>query len=161
MPKLPRTWVRGSANILDTRDFNLYVVTTVQPGQTVERIHLSYRIMGRWSESEILELFDAYYVGIQVISSAVVLPDNDAYVNRNSQKWLWWEGAHYNATPYTGSPGQVLLTYPRDGSVRDIRAKRLNSTQQTQSVVFSFARSGGPVLTDQRVNANASVLLLG
>lgn len=161
MPKLPRTWVRGSANILDTRDFNLFLITTIQPGQTVERIHLSYRIMGRWSESEILELFDAYYVGIQVVSSTVVLPDNDAYANRSSDKWLWWEGAHYVATPYTGSPGQVLLTYPRDGAVRDIRAKRLNSTQQTQSVVFSFARSGGPVLTDQRVNANASVLLLG
>src|SRR5690554_7789458 len=43
-----------------------------------------------------------------------------------------------SATPYTGSPGQVLLTYPRDGAVRDIRAKRLNNTEQTQSVVFSF-----------------------
>ena len=161
MPKLPRTWVRGSANILDTRDFNLFLVAAVQPGQTVERIHLSYRIMGEASESRVLDYFDAYYVGIQVISSTVVLPDNDAYVNRNSQKWLWWEGAHFDAVPFIGSPGAVLLTYPRDGSVRDIRAKRLNATEQTQSVVFSFARSGGSVLDNQRVNANASVLLLG
>src|SRR5690554_7494145 len=63
--------------------------------------------MGRWSESEVLGLFDAYYVGIQVVSSTVVLPDNDAYANRSSDKWLWWEGAHFDATPYTGSPGQV------------------------------------------------------
>lgn len=161
MPKLPRTWVRNSVNILDTRDFNLFLVTAVQPGQTVERIHLSYRIMGDASESQVLGLFDAYYVGIQVISSTVVLPDNDAWANRNSQKWLWWEGAHFDMTPYIGSPGQVLLTYPRDGSVRDIRAKRLNATEQTQSVVFSFARSGGSALDDQAVNVNASVLLLG
>lgn len=161
MPKLPREWKRGSANILDTRDFNLFVVTGISPGQTVERIHLSYRIMGRWSESAILDIFDAYYVGVQVASAIAVIPAQDAWDDRSSDKWLWWEGAHYIPVHGVGTPGQTHLTYPRDGSVRDIKAKRLNDSEEDQAVVFSFARSGGSALTDQRVNANMSVLTLG
>jgi hypothetical protein len=161
VPKLPRTWIRRSVNILATRDGNLYIVITVNPGQTVERVRFSYRIFGRWSESTLADRFDPYYVGIQFVDANLVLAANEAWQARNTADWMWWEGAHPKVVMGAGSPGQSWLFYPAVGIERDVHAKRLNNTAGPYSVVFSFAQSGGTALTDCRVNVVASTLLLG
>lgn len=160
-PKLPRNWTRFSMNELSTRDDSFVVVGGIAPGQTIERVRFHYRIMGRTNTSDVLGLFDAYYIGIQVAAEFAPIPAQAAWINRSSQTWTWWEGAHF--TPYRDivTTGQTTLIYPRDDFERDIHAKRLWTGDTNGAVWFCFARSGGTVLTDQAVNVVGSCLLLG
>lgn len=160
MAKLNRVWQRQSANILATRDDTL-ALGVINVGETVERIHLRYRIWGRVSESTVLSFFDAYYVGVCVADESEPPSNLHAWSDRNAVDWLWWEGAHAVTVNGVGSAGQTIITYPRDNSERDIRAKRGPRTIDGPNTVwFSFARSGGTVFTDQSVNVNASVLTI-
>ena len=160
MAKLNRIWFRQSANILATRD-GILNICPINVGETVERIHLRYRIWGRTNESDVLDLFDAYYVGVAIAHFNVPPAEMHAWSDRNSVDWLWWEGAHAVSVNGVSVAGQSILTYPRDQSERDIRAKRgPRLSGEADSVFFSFARSGGTALTEQSVNVNASVLTI-
>ena len=161
MPKLPRTWIRGSQNFLNTRDGNLYLTPTILPGQSVERVWFCFRIYGRMNESDLEVPFDAYYVGVQYRDANQLIPAGSAWTERDTADWLWWEGAHFRPVMGVGTPGQAWIFYPSDDDRRDTRAKRTNNTATNFSLAFSFARSGGAVLTEQRVNVNFSLLLLG
>lgn len=160
MAKLNRVWQRQSANELATRD-DILSLGVIALGETVERIHLRWRIWGRTNESTYLGIFDAYYVGVALAPFNVAPSTLHAWTQRNAVDWLWWQGAH--ATPVNGVSvsGQTTLIYPRDTMDVDIRAKRgPRESGDPDSVFFSFARSGGVVLTDQAVNVNASVLTI-
>ncbi|MGH7393601.1 MAG: hypothetical protein ACREM3_29730 [Candidatus Rokuibacteriota bacterium] len=160
MAKLNRVWQRQSANELATRD-DILSLGVIGLGETVERIHLRWRIWGRTNESTVLDLFDAYYVGV-CLGPAVGPPSSfHAWSDRNTVDWLWWQGAHAIHVNGVGSAGQTILTYPRDTADIDIRAKRgPRQVGDPDTIFFSFARSGGVVLTDQSVNVNASVLTI-
>lgn len=160
MAKLNRSWFRTSANELATRD-DILNIGTILVGETVERIHLRWRIWGRTNESTYLDIFDAYYVGVALAPFNVAPSDMHAWSDRNTVDWLWWQGAHATPVNGIGVSGQTTLIYPRDTADIDIRAKRgPRQLGDPDSVFFSFARSGGVVLTDQSVNVNASVLTI-
>lgn len=164
MPKLPRDWNHFSSNILDTRDSVLYVGPTVAPGKTIRRVYLRWRIMGYTNESTFYDIFDAYYVGIAVVDIFATVPANAAWTQRNTRDWLWWEGAHYSTVFGVGTPGRAHLTYPRGSDTIDTGTQRLVTAAaypNGASVIFCFARSGGTVLSDQRVNVVGGVLTLG
>lgn len=161
MPKLPRVWRHESANVLNTRDDTIFLFNNVNPGQSVVRIRFHYRIMGRTNESDMEVPFDAYYVGVALVSSLANPADLNAWADRDTVDWMWWEGAHFTPVNGTGTPGQTWLFYPRSDYERDCHAQRHWQGAVAGSVIFSFARSGGVVLTEQRVNVVASILLLG
>ena len=164
VPKLPRTWTRFSSNILDTRDSVLYVGPTITPGQTMRRCYFKYRIEGYTNESTFYDIFDAYYIGIALVDIFEIVPDQAAWTQRSTRHWLWWEGAHADVVFGVGTPGRAHFTYPRDPVTIDPGSQRLVDTVEFPngaSVVFCFARSGGVVLSDQRVNVVGGVLTLG
>lgn len=164
MPKLPRTWTSFSSNILDTRDSVLYVGPTVTEGQTVRRVVARWRIEGYTNESTFYDVFDAYYIGFRIVDIFDVIPDQTAWTQRNAVDWSWWEGAHADVVFGVGTPGRAHLTYPRDAYRIDFDTQRLVTSAEFPngaSLVFCFARSGGVVLSDQRVNVVGRVLTLG
>lgn len=161
MPRLPRLWYRDSVNQLATRDGTLALGPFIPPGVTVERVRFHYRIYGRTNESDIDVPFDAYYVGIALAERFYDPLNLQAWGDRNSVDWMWWEGAHFKPVMQTGSPGQSWLFYPETDSERDCKAKRTYNGLDQGQVIFSYGRSGGSVLTDQRVNVVASILTLG
>lgn len=161
MPRLPRLWYRESANQLATRDGVLAIGPFIPPGVTVERIRFHFRIYGRTNESDLEVPFDAYYIGVSLEERFYDPANLHAYSDRNSVDWLWWEGAHFTPVLTIGSPGQAWLFYPRNDYERDVQSKRTYKGTDQGQVIFSYARSGGTVLTDQRVNVVASILTVG
>jgi hypothetical protein len=161
VPKLPREWAHVSANVLATRDDVIYAYPLLNAGQTVARIRFHFRIYGRTNESDLDVPFDAYYIGVAIVPTISDPADFNAWADRDTVDWVWWEGCHFRPYFQVGTPGQVWLFYPGEDYERDCKAQRLVTDLVGESVIFSFARSGGTVLTDQRVNFNASILVLG
>lgn len=161
MPRLPRIWIRDAANILATRDGTLFLAPTIPPGVTVARIHFTWQIFGYVSESDLADTFDAYYVGISTQERFADPANLNAYADRNSVDWQWWKGAHFRPVFGVGTPGRAWLFYGGDDAVVDVKAQRTYSGTDQGAVCFSFARSGGAALGDERVNVAASILTLG
>lgn len=161
MPKLPRTWVRVDGLVFSTASDALFLYTGLNAGETVERLRFNYRIMGRTNESELLDWWQPWYVGLCVVPTTTDPADLDAYTQRNAVDWMWWEAAYMRPHSRTATPGQVDLLYPGEDYERDCRSKRIVQDLVGESLVFSFSNAGGSALTDMTVNVTVSMLVLG